>query len=317
MQRKSRDSIAPDQGILVVDDDPQIRDLIGSVFRKNGLVCAVKSGPEEARAYLANPDFDVALIVLDWEMPGQTGLEFLRELKQAKQFKYIPVMMVTARSAPADVDAGTRAGAFFYLTKPFDPRILKQLAASAMEAFRAARLRDLPDPRVVRPLLRAGRYRFQTLLEARELAAWLALACPDPQGAQLGLFELMVNAIEHGNLGIAYEEKTQLLSEYRLEIEIERRLGLPENQSKFAEVEFADLGDRFEFHIRDSGDGFDFAQFQSLSLEQAYSHHGRGIVIARSLCFDDMEYIGKGNQVRGVILRERPQPESSPIVNTP
>jgi CheY-like chemotaxis protein len=299
------DSTAPERGVLVVDDDPQIRDLIGSVFRKNGLPCALTGGPEEARAYLAKPEFDVALILLDWEMPGQSGLEFLSELKNNRQYKYIPVMMVTARSAAEDVQAGTRAGAFFYLTKPFDSRILKQLATSAMDAFLAARLRDQPNADIVRPLAVAGRYRFRRLYEARELAAWLALACPDPQGAQLGLFELMVNAIEHGNLGIDYEEKTRLLSEYRLEEEIERRLQLPENQEKFAEVEYKDLGDSFEFHIRDCGEGFDFLRFQSLTVETAYSHHGRGIVIARNLCFDDMQYIGRGNQVRGVILRTR------------
>lgn len=305
MQKRSKGSTAPDRGILVVDDDPQILDLIGSVFRKNGLSCALTGGPEEARAYLDDPGFEVALILLDWEMPGQSGLEFLAELKENRKYKYIPVMMVTGRSAAADVQAGTRAGAFFYLTKPFDSRILKQLATSAMDAFLAARLRDLPNARVVRPLAMAGRFRFRRLDEARELAAWLALACPDPQGAQLGLFELMVNAIEHGNLGIAYEEKTQLLSEFRLEEEIERRLRLPENQDKFAEVEYKDLGDSFEFFIRDCGPGFDFMRFQSLTVETAYSHHGRGIVIARNLCFDDMEYIGRGNQVRGVILRNR------------
>lgn len=293
------------RGILVVDDDPQILDLIGSVLRKNGIECALESGPAGARAFLANPSFETALIVLDWEMPGQSGLDFLRELKANREYKYIPVMMVTGRSAAEDVEEGTRAGAFFYLTKPFDSRIFKQLAQSAMEAFNAARLRALPDPSVIRPLVVAGTYRFRRIEEARELAAWLALNCPEPQGAQLGLFELMINAIEHGNLGITFEEKSILLQEYRLEEEILRRLDLPENQNKYAEVDYRDNGDVIEFNIRDSGGGFDFERYTSLSLETAYSHHGRGIVIARSLCFDSMEYSGKGNHVRGLIFRKR------------
>jgi hypothetical protein len=55
---------------------------------------------------------------------------------------------------------------------------------------------------------------------------------PEPRSAVYGLNELLINAVEHGNLGITYDEKIKLVVEGRLESEIERRLALPQNQAK-------------------------------------------------------------------------------------
>ncbi|MCX8018369.1 MAG: ATP-binding protein, partial [Rhodocyclaceae bacterium] len=113
----------------------------------------------------------------------------------------------------------------------------------------------------------------------------------------LGLSELMLNAIEHGNLGIGYAEKTRLIAEERLEAEIARRLALPEYGVRKGRLSIERLPDGYEFTIKDEGSGFDWRAYLELSPERAYHTHGRGIAMARSLSFDRLEYKGCGNTV--------------------
>ena len=79
---------------------------------------------------------------------------------------------------------------------------------------------------------------------------------------------------------------------------VARRLELPENAQKRAEVSFRREADAVKFTIRDQGDGFDWKAFQEFDPARAFEPNGRGIALARQLCFADLEYLGNGNELR-------------------
>lgn len=159
---------------------------------------------------------------------------------------------------------------------------------------------------MTQPLLHLdqARFRFRTLEEARALARFLAPYFPDAQAAEYGLNELLVNAIEHGNLGIDFAEKTALVRADRWQEEIERRLADPLQQARFVTLCFEASGSAIEVVIEDSGAGFDWRDYLEMTPERALTPNGRGIATARRLAFDRLDYEGPGNRVRGRVERQ-------------
>jgi two-component system phosphate regulon response regulator OmpR len=105
--------------LLVVDDDTRIRTLLREFLTSNGFRVTVASTADEARRKLEGLDFD--LIVLDIMMPGESGVELTRSLREEKD---VPILMLTALSETDSRITGLEAGADDYLPKPFDPREL-------------------------------------------------------------------------------------------------------------------------------------------------------------------------------------------------
>jgi two-component system phosphate regulon response regulator PhoB len=123
--------------ILVVEDEAAIREMICFTLGRAGfeLVEAVDAG--QALARLAEGEFALALV--DWMLPGRSGLELLAELKRAPATAKLPVIMLTARAEAGDKVAALDGGADDYVTKPFSPseltaRIRAVLRRSGAEA---------------------------------------------------------------------------------------------------------------------------------------------------------------------------------------
>lgn len=107
--------------ILIVDDDREIRELVSSYLKKNGLRVSLAADGRQMRAFLETDSVD--LIVLDIMMPGDDGLVLCRELRAGKH-KATPILMLTARSDETDRIVGLEMGADDYLPKPFAAREL-------------------------------------------------------------------------------------------------------------------------------------------------------------------------------------------------
>ncbi|AMK77001.1 MULTISPECIES: ATP-binding protein [Methylomonas] len=146
-------------------------------------------------------------------------------------------------------------------------------------------------------MLRKAEFSFRTLNEIKGLTALLADLSCKPEKVATGLSELLLNSVEHGNLGISYQEKTELVSQGRWRQEIESRLYQPEYEDKFVHVKVFREPSRTTFTIKDQGKGFDSSSFLTFSPERATDLHGRGIALSRMLSFDSLEYLGNGNQV--------------------
>jgi len=119
--------------LLVVDDDRRIRDLLSRFLLAEGYRVTTADTAAEARAKLGGLRFD--LLILDVMMPGQTGLEFARELRATSS---VPILMLTARGEPESRIAGFESGADDYVGKPFEPRELSLRVASILKRVRPA-----------------------------------------------------------------------------------------------------------------------------------------------------------------------------------
>ncbi len=105
--------------LLIVDDDREIRALVGDYLKKNGYRVSLAADGKQMLAVLQESRID--LVVLDLMMPGEDGLSLCRRLRAQSD---LPVLMLTARGDPFDRVVGLEMGADDYLCKPFEPREL-------------------------------------------------------------------------------------------------------------------------------------------------------------------------------------------------
>lgn len=145
-------------------------------------------------------------------------------------------------------------------------------------------------------LMHHGRFELRTLDEARHLAELLAYAFPNPSRAQVGLTELFVNGVEHGNLNLSYAEKAALLNTGELDDELARRLALPDYAQKRVRLSVDRTETELRMSITDDGAGFDWIPYLSVDTGRSADGHGRGIAISKAMCFDQLDYRGCGNQ---------------------
>lgn len=284
--------------ILAVDDERLYLDLLERQLGEAGFeVIRAQDGMTALERLEENTD--VQVVVLDRMMPHIDGMEVLRILKGDERFRHIPVIMQTASALSVDVEEGIRAGAYYYLTKPYDTQMLIGIVRAALRKSRHyAELRgEVRRHWHVLGLIEQARFRFRTLEEAKYIAYYIANCCPEPETVVFGLSELMINAVEHGNLGISFAEKTQLVLKGGWEQEVRRRLQLEENRDKYGTVNFESGDDGIAITIADKGAGFDWQDYLEFNPKRLTKPHGRGIAMANALCFAEMEYRGGGNEV--------------------
>jgi two-component system phosphate regulon response regulator PhoB len=110
--------------VVVIEDEPDAADMFGEMMRVNGfrVVKSYTSGPAISIIEQEKPD----VIILDVMMPEISGIDILRMMRARPDLSKIPVIVVSAKSMPADVKTGLEAGASVYLTKPVGFLDLKQ-----------------------------------------------------------------------------------------------------------------------------------------------------------------------------------------------
>jgi len=125
--------------VLVVEDEPQIQELVAVNLEHVGHRVLRAASVEEAEAAIRDQLPDV--LILDWMLPGESGVSFARRLRGEARTRELPILMLTARAMEQDKVSGLEAGADDYLTKPFSP---KELAAriKAVLRRRAPQLAD-------------------------------------------------------------------------------------------------------------------------------------------------------------------------------
>lgn len=250
----------------------------------------------EAQEFLSTTKEEIATIILDWSMPRMSGIELLQWLKTQSSLEHIPVVMLTAMASPDHIRQGIDAGAFYYLVKPADPKLIRSIVAAAVSDFRLKRdltnkLKESENPY---QWIDEATFRFRTLAEGEYIAVRIANAASSPQYV-IGISEMITNAIEHGNLGITYREKSELVEKGEWLKEIERRLNLPENVNKYVHLTLKRRGDTMTVLIEDQGPGFDWTKYLEMDEVRVFDNHGRGIAITNK--YLKLEYLGTGNKV--------------------
>jgi CheY-like chemotaxis protein len=288
--------------LLVVDDEAINREIIAEYLEDTDYRLTMAAGGEEAMVRLrADAAFDA--VILDRMMPGVDGLAVLQQMQADAELRHVPVIVQTAAAGHEQVAEGLRLGAYYYLTKPYHRDALLAVVRSALEMVqrRRALARAIDEFRGVIGLIVDGCFRVKSLQEARALSAAISSLATDPVSVALGLSELMINGIEHGNLGIGFHEKAGLLAADRWEAEIEARLTAPAHAEKFVEVRIRREAGALHVTIRDQGPGFEWRQYLELSASRALYPNGRGIAMAHHVAFRNLQFIAPGNEVIATI----------------
>lgn len=282
--------------VLVVCDDDQTRSRVSAGIKAEGYTVLPVRRVQEAEDLVERHPEQITAIVLDWQNRGESALSALLWLKGHATLKKTPVIMQTDSPSEAHIREGIDAGAFYFLAKSADDRVLHSIIRAAVEDFsyKESLLANLAGCQNPFGMLQRGVFLLRTLKEAERLALWIANATPNPARA-MGIHEILINAIEHGNLGITYDEKTELLNDGIWHKEVDRRLTLPENAGKTVRVEIAREPDRLTIRIEDSGPGFDSARYLDFDEARVFDNHGRGIALTRAAL--DLAYEGTGNTV--------------------
>jgi PAS domain S-box-containing protein len=299
--------------LLIVDDEPFSREILGVLLENAGYaVEAAASGKEALERLFATPE-DWDTILLDRTMPGMDGMEVLARLKDHEILRHVPVIMQTAVDGEREIVEGIRKGVFYYLIKPINRELLLSITQAAVQDYSLYRrlVENLRKRASALSVMMSGTFVIRTPQEANNLAIALASTCPNASSAVIGFSELMVNAIEHGNLGIQYEEKSKLIADQTWNGEIDRRLHLPENAHKSVTVIVERSADTLTVQITDMGTGFDWLRYMDMDLSRVFKTHGRGIALASKAGFSNIEYRGRGNEVI-CTLPLTGEPEGSP-----
>jgi len=326
--------------ILIAEDEEQIRTLIaeelvdcGHDVREAG---DGEEGLEIAREFL--PD----LIISDIMMPKSGGFDFYRSLRaEPNQLQATPVVFLTALADKSDLLDGKVLGVDDYLTKPIDFDLLNATVEARLNSmnrrtsYMTDKLRGIYDQfygqnipadnpryqsidtfldgyiknieRISKVIpggdhLVSSKYHFKTPEDVRNIASGVAGLCKNPDTVVIGLVELMMNAVEHGNLGLGYDAKTELLNNDQYFREIETRLQLDPYKDKYAKLKFERFENgRIELTIMDQGDGFNWQEYLDFSPSRMTHMHGRGIAIASTACFSSVHYQDSGNVVIATI----------------
>jgi len=295
--------------LLVVDDEPFNLEIICEYFDGTGFELDTAENGEAAWRLL-DSHIGYAAVLLDRMMPVLDGMGLLRRMQADERFRSIPVIMQTAAGNPDQVREGLAAGAYYYLVKPYERDSLLSIVRGAL-ADVSARLdlhRRIAEHGTALQLLLNGEFSYRTVEEAAILAAFVAQACPQPDAAALTLSELLVNAVEHGNLGISYAEKSQLRRDDRWNEEVALRLAMPTHADKRVRVSLTRDDGALSIRIVDEGAGFDWHRYLEFDPARAFDPNGRGIALARMSGAATVEYQGCGNTV---VLRMNKQQDTS------
>jgi two-component system phosphate regulon response regulator PhoB len=104
--------------LLVVEDDELVANLVRMIFERHGHKVTQIADGGEARRTISEQD-PPDIVLLDYMLPGMSGLDLIKEIRKSKAWKDVPVIFLSGRASGADVEDAMKAGATDYVTKPF------------------------------------------------------------------------------------------------------------------------------------------------------------------------------------------------------
>lgn len=316
--------------VMAVDDEEFNLEILIKHLKKAGYECIAVPNGVQAWEYLEKHPNDIDIILLDKMMPGMDGMEVLRKIKADPKHEQITVIMQTASVGTQELIEGIEAGAYYYLTKPYAAEVLMSIVDSAArEHSQVKQLRqDYYRKDLLCNITHGAVFSVRTIEEARSCAAFIAnFYEEEPARVIVGVAALIINGIEHGNLGLGYERKNELVISGDWDAEVASRLALPENKNKYVYVTLERDGGKVRVKIQDQGQGFNWKSFIDFDPSRVTDPNGRGIAMANIMVPGKIEYQGTGSEVIYTIdpsiaeqeeasKEKREMSELSPVVDT-
>ncbi len=290
------------KSILVIDDESPVREVLKIALRENGYtVREAEDGKKGMDSfYETKPD----IVITDVNMPEMSGITVTQKIRALNAD--VDIVIMTGYGSEDLVIEALRAGASNYIKKPIsfkelftilDGLYLKRQNKKRHEVLKEVLLEERKtiaidnDIRKVWGTVNQIFFNVPSRLGEREL-----------DGIKLGLYEIIVNAIEHGNLGITFEEKEDALNRNSYQNLLEVRLKKALEEKKTVSIDSVLDRGGIAIEVRDEGKGFDYSNLPNATdAESIMSAHGRGILLA-SLYFDSIEFRSPGN---AVVLRKK------------
>lgn len=309
-QEVNQEKVRPLQKVMFVDTDQESLDF----FKKNvdgfsEVVPSFYDDPVKAYRELLKNKEVYSVVLLEKSMQKMAAFEILNKINVNPFARYTQFLLMTDEMSEQDISDGLDAGAYFFLIKPFDRMVFRTVLKSALKmSFSFGELsKEAADFSATSGLLEKGNFTVRTPAHCEQVSSWLSKGCPNSVNVNLGLNELIINSIEHGNLEITYDEKTELMSKDKMKEEIQARLKDPRFSDRACRIAFYREKDKIVFDITDDGKGFDYNYYLNFTPERVFDNHGRGIVMAKNLYFDELEYIAPGNRVIASINLKEPK----------
>ncbi len=293
-----------DLRVLYVEDDEQLQiettQLFSNFFENITPASNGQRGLELYQEAISRQEpFDI--VISDIHMPVMNGIEMLRQIKKISREQ--AAIVVSAHDDSDYLMEIINLGIDQFILKPLSLQNflgVLQRVHHDLTHYREM-LKKMEQEERSLEMMEHGVFRFRTPQDVDNLARVLSQVCPDPLRTLQGLLELLTNAVEHGNLGLTYNEKTVLVEKMQLEQEIERRLLLEEQLHRYGTLKFYRSDREIRLHIQDEGNGFDFEKYLTFDQNRIFDNHGRGIAMSKLQFFDDLQYMGCGNEVEAIV----------------
>jgi len=260
------------------------------------------SAPDGAQGLKLFKEFQPELIFSDINMPIMTGLEMLEKIRNIDTNCLF--IIISTLDSPEYILQALRLKANDYLVKPALGKKLTDLLEKYADII-AGRTKTREVLGMIYSMtlgMKIGNNLglVSKIVDRLMLETEQVIAPDDRIGVHLGLFEMLTNSIEHGSLEISYEEKSEAMES---EVQtwksfLQQRYQNPLYASREVCLEYQLGKECCEWLITDQGPGFDWKSIPDPDdPENLLSSHGRGVMLA-TMQFDEITYIGKGNQVR-------------------
>lgn len=289
-----------DAGLNVVvadDDEINLELLLHALKGVGGNIVGFESGGKLLH-YVQEHARDTDVVILDKLMPNLSGIDVLRQMKADPSLRNIPVIIQTGDVGLQQMQESIDAGAYYYLSKPYEPSAMLSLVkAAARDCIKQQQLDDeLETKDFSLSLLHQGLFKVRTPDDCRQITALLSSVAMNKKEVSLVLCELITNGIEHGSLGIGYERKAELLEAGTFDAEVTRLLEKDANKHKFVTVSYARFANKTKIRIQDEGNGFDWKKYTQVDASRFVDLNGRGIAYANIVDIP-LKYSESGNCV--------------------
>lgn len=284
--------------ILVVDDEPQIRDLVSGHLRRTGYAVHSAESGEQAVELVRNIAPDIVLA--DVMMPEMNGIELLRAIKEIKPETV--VVLMTGFSSEEVVLSALKHGAADFLKKPFTLSAISDVLTQIVERLRARGHGRVAKERLV-DFSHSGS--IDVPIDPSSVSQTVAnligemepFASPDEvESLHVCAYEVVMNAIEHGVLRIGYETKSRMQEEGRLEELYKERIWSGDFPGR-VRVDYEIAPGKATIAVEDTGPGFDVSSLPDPTLGDAlFESHGRGLMLAQMMA-DELTFNEQGNRV--------------------
>lgn len=247
--------------------------------------------------------FAPIVVVSDIMMPKMDGLALLERIKQID--RGAAVILMTGLGNEEVLLQALRGGATNFFKKPFNVADLIQQIRAVAEYRREAARSTLTTPFLEEETklfrIPSGDERYLPLINQVTLQLPSILPEEEILNLKIGIEEMIVNAVEHGNLGISFAEKAAAIEAGTLrELLAERLKGA--GAAKVVTVASRLTRERFEITISDGGEGFNWRALPGVEAGNLLAYSGRGIFLTK-IYFDEVRYNERGNEVTLVKLR--------------